>query len=213
MNNAAESMNIKKTKNIAYSILLISGLYLLSVIGWVITENRKIITVMELLTVWAAIEIVLLMAELYRASCERRKSHSLIALIFTLCMAVVTISNHFMFLTVASQIFHSNNMPSWLLLDGWPSITKGLECVAWGFFLGMAMLFASFALNDLGSKVITWTMRISGIMTLAGLIGPITGYMNYYYLSTVGYTIGFLVLSIEMIVYFNNKNRQLASNE
>jgi len=80
-----------------------------------------------------------------------------------------------------------------------------MTLASWGFFLGMAMLFASKALEDIGSKVLIWTMRISGIMTLAGLVGPIIGNMNYYILSTIGYSVGFLVLSIEMIVYLNRK--------
>jgi len=55
-------------------------------------------------------------------------------------------------------------------------------------------------------------MRISGIMTLAGLVGPIIGNMNYYMLSTIGYSVGFLVFSIEMIIYLNQRNRQLREN-
>ena len=167
---------------------------------------------MEILTIWAAIVIIQFMVELYRGSSENRKSQSMIALVLSVCMATVTIINHFIYLTVLNQIFRVKDMPSWLLLDSWPSVTKGLERVAWGFFLGMAMLFASSALEDLGNKVITWTMRMSGIITLAGLVGPIIGNMNYYILSTIGYSVGFLVLSIEMIVYLNQRNRQLREN-
>jgi len=164
---------------------------------------------MEIITVWSAIVIIQFMVEIYRGSSENKKSHSLIALVLSACMATGTIINHFIYLTVLSQIFSVKEMPSWLLLYGWPSLTKGLECVAWGFFLGMAMLFASSALEDLGNKVITWTMRISGIMTLAGLIGPMIGNMYYYTLSTIGYSVGFLVFSIEMIMYLNQRDRQL----
>lgn len=206
------SINVKKTKIIAYTILLISGLYVISTTGWILTENKKIVTIMEVLTIWAAIVITQFMVELYRGSSENKKSQSMIALILTASMATVTIANHFIYLTVLNQIFRVKDMPSWLLLYGWPSVTKGLECASWGFLLGLAMLFASNALSDLGSKAITWTMRISGILTLAGLVGPIIGNMNYYNLSTIGYSVGFLVISIEMIVYLNQRNRQLREN-
>ncbi|HWQ80598.1 MAG TPA: hypothetical protein VN381_17355 [Anaerovoracaceae bacterium] len=158
---------------------------------------------MEILTVWAAFVIVQFMVELYKGCGENRKSQGMIALILTACMAVITIMNHFTYITVLNQIYKGKDMPSWLLLDGWPSVSKGLECVAWGFFLGLAMLFASGVLEDWGNKAITWTMRISGILTLAGLAGPIIGNMNYYMLSTIGYSVGFLVLSIEVIVHLN----------
>jgi len=44
-------------------------------------------------------------------------------------------------------------------------------------------------------------------MTLAGLVGPMIGNIYYYTLSTIGYSVGFLVFSIEMIIYLNRKNR------
>jgi len=200
------SIDVKKTKIISYTILLISGLYILVTTVWILTENRNILIIMEILTVWAAIVIIQFMVELYSGSSKNRKSQSLIALILSTCMAAITITNHFIYITVLNQIYSGKAMPSWMLLDGWPSISKGLECVSWGFFLGIAMLFASRALEDLGNKVITWTMRISGILALAGLVGPITGNMNFYHLSTIGYSGGFLLISIEMIVYLNRNN-------
>ena len=202
------SINVKKTKSIAYTLLIITCLYVPVTIAWIFTENTNILPIMEIITVWSAIVIIQFMVEIYRGSSANKKSHSLIALVLSACMATGTIINHFIYLTVLSQIFSVKEMPSWLLLYGWPSVTKGLECVSWGFFLGIAMLFASSALEDLGNKVITWTMRISGIMTVAGLIGPIVGNIYYYTLSTIGYSVGFLVFSIEMIIYLNKRNKQ-----
>ena len=95
-------------------------------------------------------------------------------------------------------------MPAWLLLDGWPSITKGLECVAWALLLGLAMLFAATPARSLGTPA-EWTLRISGGFALAGLIGPAVGNMNLYLLSTAGYSVGFLLLAIEVIVHFRGR--------
>lgn len=92
-------------------------------------------------------------------------------------------------------------MSTWLLLDGWPSITKGLECVSWGLLLGLAMLFAATPARSLGRPV-EWTLRVSGTFALAGLVGPATGNMNLYLLSTAGYSVGFLLLAIEVLVHF-----------
>jgi len=198
--------NHKKTQNISWTILLISVLYVISTGGWVLTQNRSILPVMEILTIWAAIVILQFMVELYRASGENMKSRAMMALVLTSCMTAITILNHFLYMTVLNQIYIGENKPSWMLLDSWPSLTKGLECVSWGFFLGLAMLFASKVLEGCEIKVIAWTMRISGIFTLVGLIGPIVGNMNYYWLSTIGYSVGFFIISIEMISYLNRKN-------
>lgn len=191
-----------KMKVLTYTILLISGLYVIATTGWIVTENRTILTVMELLTIWAAIVILLFMAELYSGCTQERKRQGLIALILTTCMAVVTISNHFIYMTVLNQLYRGAAMPDWLLLDGWPSLSKGLECVSWAFFLGLAMLYAAKVLEELKSQAIAWTMRVFAILTLAGLAGPLLGNMNLYILSTIGYSLGFLVISIEMILYF-----------
>ncbi len=199
------SINKKMFKSLAYVLLIISALYVIATSGWIITSNRSIITVMELLTVWAAIVIVQFMLELYRSSSENSKSQGLAALLYAVCMAVVTISNHFIYITVLTQLYQKDNMPDYLLLDGWPSISKGLECVSWGFFLGISMLYASAVFREWESKALVWIMRIFGILTLAGLMGPVLNNMNFYMLSTIGYSLGFLVISIELLVYFNKQ--------
>lgn len=127
------SININKTKNIAYTLLIITCLYVPVTIAWILTENTKILPIMEIITVWSAIVIIQFMVEIYRGSSENKKSHSLIALVLSSCMATGTIINHFIYFTVLCQIFSVKEMPSWLLLYGWPSVTKGLECVSWGF--------------------------------------------------------------------------------
>jgi hypothetical protein len=199
-------------KRIAYTILLLSGLYVAFVTAWIMTENRTLLPFMEILTISSAIMIVLFMAELHKASGEGKTTQSLMALILSSCMACITIMNHFLYMTVLNQIFGINDIPSWLLLDGWPSVSKGLECVSWGFLLGLAMLFAADALAGQGSRGIAWTMRGFGILTLAGLIGPILGNMLWYNLSTVGYSMGFLVLSIECVVISRRRNQPPIEN-
>jgi peptidoglycan/LPS O-acetylase OafA/YrhL len=163
---------------------------------------------MEILTILSAFVIVYFMAELYKEGSESRRAQAVLALIFSVCMLVITVMNHFIYITVLNQIYRNGIMPSWLLLDGWPSLTKGLECVSWGLFLGLSMLYASWVLKNWKNKVLTWTMRIGGILTLAGLSGPITGNMNFYWFSTIGYSLGFLLISIEIILFFN-KNKAL----
>jgi hypothetical protein len=194
-------MSQTRVMRISWTILCISVLYVIFTAAWIASENRTILPIMEVLTICSAVAILLFMVEVHRGASESHKSQSMAALALTAAMAVVTISNHFLYLTVLRQLYINTDMPAWLLLDGWPSITKGLECVAWGLFLGLALIFAADACRSLG-RAIVWTLRISGIMSLAGLIGPAIGNMNLYIVSTVGYSVGFVVLSIEMILRF-----------
>lgn len=179
-------------------LLSLTLVYVIVTAAWVATGNRSLLPVLEILTIWSAVALVLFMVEIHRGAAEVHRSGSLTALLLTGAMAVVTISNHFWYLTVLPQLYGDAEMPSWLLLDGWPSIPMGLECVAWGVFLGLAMLFAATPAGSLGGPV-AWTLRVSGVLTLAGLVGPVTGRMGFYHLSTAGYSVGFLLLSIEVI--------------
>ena len=43
--------------------------------------------------------------------------------------------------------------------------------------------------------------RVSGAFALAGLVGPVTGNMNLYLLSTAGYSVGFLLVATEVILH------------
>lgn len=126
-------------------------------------------------------------------------------------MAVVTVANHFIYLTVITPIYGSlTETPVYLRLDGWPSVTKALECVSWAAMLGTAMVTESFALSK-SERITAWILRISGASVLLGLIGPFSGNMGFYFFSTAGYTLGFLVLSIYDVL--SNRRRTGTKNE
>jgi hypothetical protein len=181
-------------------LLVISLSYVVVTAAWIASENRSLLPVMELLTIWSAVAVLLFMVEVHRDAAADQRGGSLVALLLTSAMAAVTISNHFLSLTVVPQLYSGTPIPAWLLLDGWPSVTKGLECVAWALLLGLAMLFAATPARSLGRPV-EWTFRVSGTLALAGLLGPLTGNMNLYLLSTAGYSVGFLLLVVEVIAH------------
>ena len=142
---------------ISWMLLFISLSYVIVTAGWIASENRSLLPLMELLTIWSAVAVLLLMVEIHRGAADAHRSGSLTAVLLTAAMAAVTISNHFLYLTVLPQLYPEGQMPPWLLLDGWPSITKGLECAAWALLLGLAMLFAATPARRLGRPV-EWTL-------------------------------------------------------
>jgi hypothetical protein len=199
--------NIYK-RNIAYMILSISILYTIATIIWVLKEPPIVLTCMEILTMFGATIIVYYMVILYCDTDEQHKKVAFAAVICAMFMAVITIVNHFIYITVFSKLYSSiQKMPTVLRLDAWPSVPKALECVSWGLFLGISEILASFAIHKENEKIISKTLLISGIVILCGLLGPITGYMNLYFLSTAGYTIGLIILAITYIVLDIKSNR------
>ncbi len=182
-----------------WMMVIISAFYLVATTIWVMKEPPLVLTIMEILTILSALIIVGYFVVLCRQVEENRKTLALFALILVGMMAAVTISNHFVYMTVITPTFGTlTDTPQMLRLDGWPSVTKALECVSWAAMLGMAMFIISFALGR-EDKSARWILRVSGILILFGLIGPFCGNMQFYFCSTVGYTVGFFILAISGI--------------
>jgi hypothetical protein len=75
-----------------------------------------------------------------------------------------------------------------------------------GLFLGLAMVLAAAPARSLGTPVV-WTLRVSGAFALAGLVGPATGNVNLYLLSTAGHSVGFLLVATEVILNVRSQSR------
>src|SRR6476661_2480327 len=96
---------------ISWMLLFISLSYVIVTAAWITTENRSLLPVMELLTIWSAVAVLLFMIEIHRGAVEAHRSGSLAALLLSAAMAAVTISNHFLYLTVLPQLYPGTTMP------------------------------------------------------------------------------------------------------
>jgi uncharacterized membrane protein YozB (DUF420 family) len=72
-------MNRARVLRVSQVILLLSGLYVVAASAWIWSGNRVIIPVMEVLTICAAVAILLLMVEVHRGASEAHRSASLTA--------------------------------------------------------------------------------------------------------------------------------------
>lgn len=201
---------IEKLDKLRYRIgivmLVLSAAYLVATTIWVLKEPPTVLLIMEILTILSAFTILAYFVIFYQQIEENNKAVAIVSLILASAMATITIANHFVYMTVITPIYGTlANTPTNLRLDGWPSVTKALECVSWAFLLGLAMIVLSFALNK-KEHVVKWILRIFGVIILIGLIGPFIQNMIFYFFSTIGYTLGFLVLAIyDVCTYHKTK--------
>ena len=86
-------------------------------------------SVMELLIILIAPSIVVSMVAVHAYAPPDAKINSLTALIFTILMAGITSSVHFVILTMSRQL--EANSVSWLLSFKWPSVAYTLDILAW----------------------------------------------------------------------------------
>jgi len=154
-----------------------------------------ILAVMEGLSMAAALLVVILMAAVYGYAEPDRKLLGLIALSFVIIMAGLTSAVHFVALTAGRQTD--------FIAMKWPSNLYAVELLAWGVFLGLALLFAApvFAGSGLGAAA-RWSLAASGALCLAGTIGPLVGDMALQRIGILGYGVGLPIASVALALVF-----------
>jgi hypothetical protein len=158
--------------------------------------------IMELLIVLMAPLMVVVMVAVHAYSSSEVKAYSLTALIFMILLAGITSSNHFVVLTVSRQI-ESIGLDWFPLLFSfkWPSVAYTLDILAWDWFFALSMLCAApvFKVGRLEMAVRN-LMILSGVLSLAGLIGVPLADMQVRNIGIIGYgvvaPIVFLLLGI-----------------
>jgi hypothetical protein len=161
-------------------------------------------SIMEILILLMAPLLVILMASVHAYASPEDKVYSLSALIFTTLLAGITSAVNFVVLTVSRQI-EAAGFPGASLLFSfeWPSVIYTLDILAWDWFFALSMLFAApvFRTGRL-ERTLRTVMIISGLLSLAGLIGVPLANVNVRNIGVVGYTVVALVAFILMGLVF-----------
>lgn len=189
-------------KAAAFSLLILGIIYAVVLILGLISLETKMdpignpyVSIMEIIIILMAPLMVVLMVEVHTYASGNTKTLSLIALVFMIITACITSSVHFVLLTVGLQTDFTTDL-QWLqqLMFSWkwPSVVYALDILAWDLFFSLSMLFAApvFKGNRLEASV-RITMIASGLLSLAGLIGPIIADMQIRMIGVVGYTVFF----------------------
>ena len=162
---------------VAYVVTLTIGF---AVHGFAEPIVDPILAVMEVLTLMSALPIVVMMAAIHVYASVDRKIYGLLALSFTIMFAVTTSAVHFVALTALRQLGSSGIV--------WPSAEYALELLAWNLFLGLALLFAAPVFDGGGpERDVRRGLSISGILCVAGTVGPAVGNMRLQRVGLLGY--------------------------
>lgn len=148
-------------------------------------------TIMELLIVVIAPVMVISMVAVHAYAPAEAKVYSLTALIFMILLAGITSSVHFVILTVSRQLEAMGLAGSSLLFSfKWPSVAYTLDILAWDWFFALSMLFAApvFKGGRL-EKTVRLLMIVSGVLSLAGMIGVPLGDMQVRNIGIIGYAV------------------------
>jgi hypothetical protein len=179
----------------AVAMAAIGVLYVATIAIWLVvvaTPREPIgdpfLAVMEVLTIVSAVALPGLVVALAHFTDRTHRAHGLIAAALGILAASLTMAVHFVQLTATRQLFHAGALPDYRLV--WPSAILAAEYFAWDVLVGATMMFGSVALgSERGSVPARRTLRIGGILCLAGLVGPATGRMLLQNIAVAGYAI------------------------
>ncbi len=159
----------------------------------------------EILTLLSGILQVALFAVICRCADDEARLPALLALVWMSVMAALTITVHFVQLTVGRQIDPAV-MPDYRFVFGWvwPSFLYAVELVAWHLFFGLALLFAAPAFRGGGAAAAARAGLVAaGALCLVGLIGPALGNLNWRMIGVAGYGLVFPLSCVAIGLVFS----------
>ena len=141
-----------------------------------------ILAVMEVLTLVSAPLILVMMGAIHGYASVNHKFFALIALSFAIVFVGMTSAVHFVELTAVRQRGSSGIL--------WPSPEYAIELLAWNLFLGLALLFAAPVFDGEGrERAVRRGLTISGVLCVAGIVGPVVGIMRLQLVGVFGYAV------------------------
>lgn len=149
------------------------------------------VSLMELLIVFLAPLYVVGMVAIHAYAPSEMKVYSLMALIFMILLAGLTSAVHFVVLTVGMRLQADGLTWAPLLFSWkWPSVAYALDILAWDWFFALAMLLAApvFKGGRL-EKTVRVLMLVSGLLSLAGLLGVPLADMQVRNIGIIGYAV------------------------
>ncbi len=148
--------------------LIVVGAYL-AAHGFVLPPVGALQLFGGIITILDAAVLVVLMACIHETTPVRMRILSRLAMIFTVLFCAMVSINRFVQLSVVRQRISSGETEgiSWFLAYGPRSVMFSLEILGWGFFLGLACLFAApiFSAGRL-ELAIRWLFVLYGVLGL-----------------------------------------------
>src|SRR5215208_2877979 len=195
---------------VAYALTLTVGLASLESAQQPIGD--PMFTILEVLIIVMMPAMVALMVAVHAWAPMQAKTLTLTSLVFMGLLAGVTSVVHFCVLTLSRQPeFVGRSWESLVFAFAWPSVVYAVDILAWDVFFPLSMLFAALVFR--GSRLAAWIrvlMIASGVLSLAGLSGVVTGDMQLRNIGIVGYVGVFLVVVALLAILFYRATPQEA---
>ena len=186
-------------KNIAIMGILLCCIYFLVVIIFVTTGSINWLIVFDIVTMFSGIYYVSLVIVL---PFSKNRTNKILAIIFAVALMVITNIAHTINLTSIQSIKNGIHIPDYLQIGKPLSFVTSIEYLGWGIFLGLAFLFSSLGIvNKQELKHLKITLFVCSCLCLIGFFGWLLINENLWYIASMGYGIGAVIICIELLLY------------
>ena len=164
-------------------------------VGFDAPIGDPVLAVMEGLTLLSSLGVLVAMAAIHQHAAPERKIFGVLALSFTVMFAGITSTVHFVALTASRQLGVAG--------IAWPSAGYAAELLAWDWFLGLALIFAAPVFAGKGAERLPRrAFLLSGVLALAGTVGPLVGDMRLQRIGILGYAVALPIAFFLLARYF-----------
>jgi hypothetical protein len=189
-------------KNIAIIGILLCCIYFFVVIVFVATSSTNWLMVFDIVTMFSGIYYVFLIVALPFS----KDGTKIPAIIFVAALMIITNIAHTINLTSIQNIKNGINIPDYLQIGKPLSFVTSIEYLGWGIFLGLAFLFSSLGIADKQElKPLKITLFICSCLCIIGFFGWLIINENLWYIASVGYGIGAVIICIQLLLIGKNK--------
>ena len=162
---------------VAYGIALIIGFATRGLSAPIVDP---LLAIMEVLTLIAALLLLVVMAAIHARASPDRKLAGAVAFAFMMLATGTTGVVHFVELTAMRQLGSASLV--------WPSPMYAAELLAWDVFLGLSLVFAALTFDNSGrERHVRRGILMCGTLCLLGVVGPAVGDMRLQLVGVFGY--------------------------
>jgi len=183
--------------------------------------NNPLLVAASVLMLIGPMGLIPLWSAIYLLTTKDKRVFSLISLIFVILFSAATSINRWVHLTIV-RLAPALDMPKgleWFTPYGEYSIMFAIEMLAYGWFLGIALLSIAPIFYKRSTRLecfLFWILLISGICCLLGGIGQLLAIesMLIFMISMTGWSLGLGLSNVFLAVWFKRlwKNRIVISN-
>ena len=166
------------------------------------------LTLISVDTLLAAVAMVFLWSALHICAPADRRIFSQCSLAMVTILAALTSIARFVQISLVPQALAAGKTDGlgWFNVYGEFSLMSDIEVLAWGVFLGLALLFLApvFRKQKL-DRALSWTLYISGLLCLVGAVGKVVSSTPLVFVGILGWGVGLTVAAGLIAIWFRRK--------